>query len=295
MTAFVKKIDLALGDKLRADLLDQGFELSTPPYTVFSAKKKGVSCTLYKSGKLMVQGKDKQDFIAFYLEPEILKDFSFSYPQTLVDGTPRIGIDEAGKGDYFGPLCIAGVYASEEGLQKLIDLKVKDSKRMNDRVIKVMAAEIRRYLPHSIVKLFPQKYNELYDKFKNLNHLLAWAHATAIEELVQNTGCRKVIIDQFASEHVVENALKRKQLEVDLTQRHYGEEDPVVAAASILARAAFVDGIESLSKMVELTLPKGASSLVIDAGKQVLAKQGEEMLKKVGKLHFKTTSQIIDA
>lgn len=295
MTAFVKKIDLALGDKLRADLLDQGFELSTPPYTVFSAKRKGVSCTLYTSGKLMVQGKDKQEFIAFYLEPEILKDFSFSYPETLVEGTPRIGIDEAGKGDYFGPLCIAGVYASEEGLQKLIDLKVRDSKRMNDKVISAMAAEIKSYLPYSIVKLFPQKYNELYDKFKNLNHLLAWAHATAIEELVQNTGCRKVIIDQFASEHVVENALKRKQLEVDLTQRHYGEEDPVVAAASILARAAFVDGIESLSKMVELTLPKGASSLVIDAGKQVLAKQGEEMLKKVGKLHFKTTSQIIDA
>jgi len=295
MTAFVKKIDIALKDKLREDLVDQGFELSTPPYTFFSAKKKGVSCTLYTSGKLMVQGKDKQDFITYYLEPEILKDFSFSYPETLIDLTPRIGIDEAGKGDFFGPLCIAGVYASEEGIQKLTELKVRDSKRMNDKAIMALATQIKSSLPHSLIKLFPQKYNELYAKFKNLNHLLAWAHATAIEELVQSTGCHQVVIDQFAAEHVVENALKRKKVEVDLSQRHYGEEDPVVAAASILARAAFVEGIEALSKMVEMTLPKGANAHVIDAGKQILAKQGEEMLKKVGKLHFKTASQILDA
>lgn len=295
MTAFVKKIDLNLAEKLREDLLNQGFELSTPPYTVFSAKKKGVSCTLYTSGKLMVQGKDKADFISFYLEPEILKDLSFSYPQTMIDTKPRIGIDEAGKGDFFGPLCIAGVYASEEGIQKLLDLKVRDSKRMGDKAILSLATQIRSAVPHTVVKLFPQKYNELYGKFHNLNKMLAWGHATAIEELASETGCHTAIIDQFASEHVVENALERKGLQIDLTQRHYGEEDPVVAAASILARAAFVDGIESLSKMVELTLPKGANSQVIDAGKQVLAKYGEEMLGKVGKLHFKTASQIRDA
>lgn len=290
--AFVKKIDVALADKLRADLIDQGFEISTPPHTIFSGKTRGVSCTLYTSGKLLVQGKDMQDFIAFYLEPEILKDLSFSYPNTVVDATPRIGIDEAGKGDYFGPLCIAGVYASEEGMKKLSDLKVRDSKRMGDPAIAAMAAEIKSYLPHAIVKLFPHKYNELYGKFKNLNRLLAWGHATAIEELVQNTGCRKVIIDQFASEEVVERALKTP---VDLTQRHYGEEDPVVAAASILARAAFVEGLEALARMVELKLPKGANSQVIDAAKQVLAKHGKEMLAKVAKLHFKTTQQITHA
>lgn len=295
MSAFVKKIDLSLSEKLRNDLIDQGFEISTPPYTVFAAKKKGVSCTLYTSGKLMVQGKEMKEFISFYLEPEILKDFSYSYPQTLVEGSARIGIDEAGKGDFFGPLCVAGVYASEEGLQKLIELKVRDSKRMQDRAILALAAQIKTYLPHTVVKLFPQKYNELYEKFHNLNRMLAWAHATAIEELVQTTGCHKVIIDQFASEHVVENALERKKLQVDLTQRHYGEEDPVVAAASILARAAFVEGIESLGKMVALTLPKGASSQVIQAGKLVLAKHGKEMLQKVAKLHFKTTGQILDA
>jgi ribonuclease HIII len=172
---------------------------------------------------------------------------------------------------------------------------VRDSKRMGDPAIIAMASKIRSHFPHSIVSLFPQKYNELYTKFKNLNHLLAWGHATAIEELYNKTGCKEVIIDQFAGEHVVENALKRKNIPIALTQRHYGEEDPVVAAASILARAAFVEGIDRLSKMVEMTLPKGANSHVIAAGKKVLAKFGEPMLDKVGKLHFKTAMQIKDA
>lgn len=295
MNSFVTKIDIALAEKLKNDLFDQGFEFSTPPYTVFAAKKKGVSCTLYTSGKLMVQGKDKKDFITFYLEPEILKDLSFSYPETMVDMTPRIGIDEAGKGDFFGPLCVGGVFADENGIKKLLDMGVRDSKRMNDKAIIALASEIRTLFPHSIVRLFPHKYNELYQKFKNLNSLLAWAHSTAIEELVQKTGCKTVIIDQFASEHVVENALKRKKLEVSLTQRHYGEEDPLVAAASLLARAAFVEGIENLSKMINLTLPKGANSHVIAAGKKVLQKQGKEGLEKVGKLHFKTFEAICNA
>lgn len=295
MNSFVTKIDVALAEKIKNDLLDQGFEFSTPPYTIFSAKKKGVSCTLYSSGKLMIQGKDKGDFISFYLEPEILKDLSFSHPETMVDGTPRIGIDEAGKGDFFGPLCIAGVYADEAGIKKLLDMGVRDSKRMNDKAIIALASEIKSFFPHSIVRLFPEKYNELYGKFKNLNSMLAWGHSTAIEELVEKTGCKTAIIDQFAGEHVVENALKRKNLDISLTQRHYGEEDPVVAAASLLARSAFVEGIESLGKMLEIYLPKGASTQVIQAGKKVYQTHGREGLEKVGKMHFKTLEAILHA
>lgn len=295
MNSFVAKIDLALAEKLRNDLIDQGFELSTPPHTIFAAKKQGISLTLYNSGKLMVQGKNKKDFISFYLEPEILKDLSFSYPETMVDMTSRIGIDEAGKGDFFGPLCVAGVYAAESSMKKLIDMGVRDSKRMSDKSILTLATQIRSFFPHSIVRLFPIKYNELYEKFHNLNNLLAWGHSAAIEELVKSTGCTTVIIDQFASEHVVETALRKKKLEVSLTQRHYGEEDPVVAAASILARSAFVEGIDNLSSMVGFVLPKGASSLVIEAGKKVVEKHGKNMLSKVGKLHFKTTGLILNA
>ena len=294
-TSFVVEIDPQLGSKLSEDLVAQGFLLSHPPYTVFSAQKKGINCTLYSSGKLVVQGKEIDEFIKFYLEPQILGVFSYSYPEMEMDGTPRIGIDEAGKGDFFGPLCIAGVQADETMIRDLLKMGVRDSKTLSDKTILALAGRIRGHCPYSVVRLFPKTYNELYGNFKNLNRLLAWGHATAIEELVQKTQCTEVYIDQFASEDVVITALKRKKLQVNLKQRHKGESDPVVAAASILARAAFVNGLEELSQEVGLTLPKGASPAVISAGKALVAKYNEEILEKVAKLHFKTKDEILGA
>ncbi len=292
MNTFVATIDLSLAEKLKADLENQGFELTTPPYTIFSALKKGVSCTLYTSGKLTVQGKGKDDFISFYLEPEILQSLSYSYPEVGIEMTERIGIDEAGKGDFFGPLCIAGVHANEEGIKALISMQVRDSKRMSDKSVLSLSKKIKDRLQHSIVRLPPRKYNELYSSFHNLNQLLAWGHATAIGELVQKTSCTNVIIDQFASESLVENALKRKNITTKLVQRHRAEDDPVVAAASILARSAFLEGLDHLSAQVGMPLPKGASSAVIEAGKKLVAKNGKEILESVAKLHFKTYSDI---
>lgn len=291
---FVAKINLSLADKLREDLLTQGFELNTPPYTLFAALKSGVSCVLYTSGKLTVQGKNKDEFIRFYLEPEILGSLAYSHPEITLDLTPRIGIDEAGKGDFFGPLCIAGVQANTEQIQELVKIGVRDSKKMQDKAILELSAKIKQRVPHTVVRLTPIKYNELYEKFHNLNRLLAWGHATAIGELVEKTGCRNVIIDQFADESVVIVALERKRLEVNLTQRHKGEEDPIVAAASILARAAFVQGIEELGLMVSHTLPKGAAAHVLEAGRQLVAKKGPDVLKVVAKLHFKMTAQCLN-
>jgi ribonuclease HIII len=292
-SCFVADIDLALAEKLREDLFQQGFKISTPEYTIFSAQKKGVSCTLYTSGKLTVQGKDKDEFITFYLEPEILKNISYSYPEIKLDLNPRIGIDEAGKGDFFGPLCIAGVQAGEDKVKDLLSLGVRDSKKMSDKSVLEISKKIRNQFPYSIVRLFPQKYNELYANFQNLNRLLAWGHATAIVDLVEKTSCRKVIIDQFASEHLVISALKRKNIDVDLTQRHGAEDDVVVAAASILARAAFLEGLEQLGSGIGITLPKGASQKVIEVGKAIVAKHGEQILLTLGKLHFKTKDEIL--
>lgn len=292
MNTFVATIDLALSEKLKGDLEDQGFELTNPPYTIFSAQKKGVSCTLYTSGKITVQGKGKDDFITYYLEPEILKALAYSYPELGVDMAERIGVDEAGKGDFFGPLCIAGVYAKEEGIKELIAWGVKDSKRISDKIVLELSKKIKGRMPHSIVRLFPKKYNELYANFRNLNRLLAWGHATAIFELVEKTSCSNVIIDQFASESLVENALKQKKISPKLTQRHRAEDDPVVAAASILARAAFLEGLQQLSDTVGITLPKGASSSVIEVGKLLVGKKGKEILGDVAKTHFKTYHEI---
>lgn len=291
---FVAKIDLKLAEKLKTDLIEQGFELKQPQYTLFSAQKKGVSCTLYTSGKLTVQGKDKDEFITYYLEPEILKSLTYSYPELGIDMTARIGIDEAGKGDFFGPLCVAGVYAAgEEKIKELITLGVRDSKRMTDKIILALAKKIRAHFPCSIVRMSPDKYNELYGQFKNLNRLLAWGHATAISDLVSETGCKEVIIDKFGSEHLVISAVKKKGLDIHLTQRVRAEEDVVVAAASIVARAIFVEQIDRLSQEFGMTLPKGAGRAVPRAGIVFVAKYGKENLHRVAKLHFKTTDQVL--
>jgi ribonuclease HIII len=290
--SFVTEIDTAKASLIKEYLTSQGYEFTAPPYSIFGAKKEGVSLTLYQSGKLVVQGKNKDDLIKYYLEPEILQSLVYSYPKASIDKTPRIGIDEAGKGDFFGPLCIAGVFADSEGIDYLIKNGVKDSKKLADTQIKKIAKIIKAKLPYECVILYPQKYNELYSKFHNLNSLLAWGHATAIEALSKKTGCTKANIDQFAGKHVVERALQQKHLEIDLSQNHKGESDPVIAAASILARDAFVTGIEKLSEQYGLTLPKGASKEVILAGKKFLASYGNEKLPLVAKTHFKTKDEL---
>jgi len=292
-SVFTAQVAPELAAKLEKDLTAQGFELTKPAYTLFSAKKKGVTCTLYTSGKLVVQGKEMQEFIEFYLEPEILNDFQFSHPQASLDFTPRIGLDEAGRGDFFGPLCIAGVYADESGIRQLQEMGAMDSKRFSDASILKLARKIRAGYSYTVIRLFPLKYNELYRRFKNLNHLLAWAHAAALGDLSKKTGCTQAILDQFADKRVVENSLKQKLLEVHLEQRVRGEEDLVVAAASILARAAFLEGLETLGQEIGFPLPKGASSIVVTAGIQLVKKEGAEILEKVSKSHFKTKNEIL--
>jgi len=289
---FSTKIDVNLAPKLKKDLEDQDFQITRPPYTIFNAKKKGITCVLYESGSLVVQGKNKQEFIEFYLEPEILKSFKFTHPQAHVSMASRIGVDEAGKGDFFGPLCIAALYADEAGIKKLISLNIRDSKKITDKSILNMAKILQSDFQVAILRIFPEKYNELYLKFKNLNHLLAWAHSTVISQLVEKTSCKEVIIDQFANKSVVESAIRRKSLKINLEQKTHAEEDPVVAAASILARAAFLKGIEDLSVKYDHKLPKGASSLIIDSGKKFVELHGSPSLEKVAKIHFKTTQEI---
>lgn len=291
--SFVTEIDLSLADTMKEYLLSQGFTITVPPYSIYAAKKENISLTLYQSGKLVVQGKGKDALIQYYLEPEILKSLDYSYPEANVDKTPRIGIDEAGKGDFFGPLCIAGIYADQDSVEVLVKNGVKDSKKLGDPQIKKVAKWLKEHYAYECIILYPEKYNELYARFKNLNSLLAWGHATAIEKLFLKTGCKKAHIDQFASKHVVENALRQKKIEIDLSQSHKGEADPVIAAASILARDAFVSGIEKLSDQYEIMLPKGANHGVIQAGRKFLSLYGEEKLPLVAKTHFKTASELL--
>jgi ribonuclease HIII len=206
--------------------------------------------------------------------------------------TGWIGTDESGKGDYFGPLVVAGVYLDETLLPPLKSLGVKDSKKLSDRAVLAMDKPIRSICPHSVVAIGPVKYNFLYQKIKNLNRLLAWGHARVIENLLEKKPCSRVITDQFGDERFVLDALMKKGKEVTLEQRHKAEDDPAVAAASILARAEFLRRLDELSQKIGVTLPKGASSVVEAIAHQLIEKKGIKMLGEVAKLHFKTTSKL---
>lgn len=299
METFVHLIDKSKNKKLYDYLKEHSFEITIPPHTHYSAKKKGISITLFLSQKCVIQGKESKEFIEFFFEPEILEAFPITFKEEMapsdpsIDFSPKIGVDESGKGDFFGPLVIAGVQADEEGIKRLLKIGVKDSKTLTDKTIHSLAEKIKKECPFQIVILNPSKYNEIYTSFQNLNALLAWGHATVLESLIAKTGCNRGLIDQFANEKIVIQALKRKKIELELTQRHKGEADPVVAAASILARDAFVTRLAQLSEEAGITLPKGASAQVIAAGKNLLQKIGRENLYKYVKLHFKTLDRLI--
>ncbi len=277
---------------MQTDLESKGFILKPLPHAHFSAQSKDISCVLYRSGKLVVQGKNIKEFIQFYLEPEVLNKISFGYEELLQDQTPRMGSDEAGKGDYFGPLVIASAFIDPSTIPKLVTLGVKDSKRLSDATILKMASEIKRLIPHEVIKIFPKRYNEMYESFKNLNALLAWGHAAAIHNLSNKTGCKDILVDKFAHESVLERALRARKVELNLSQKTKGESDLAVAAASILARAGFLEGIDALAKKWQVSLPKGASNAVQQAAKEIVSKHGKELLSEVAKVHFIITQQV---
>ena len=212
---------------------------------------------------------------------------------TNLSSLSRIGIDESGKGDYFGPLVIAAVFVTPALEQDLALMQVRDSKKISDGRILEMAPDIRLLCPHSLVAIGPQRYNELYAKIKNLNRLLAWGHARALENLLQQVDCDLAIADQFGDERLILNALQEKGKQIRLVQRTKAESDLAVAAASILARADFLQRLDRLSQELSTTLPKGASAAVELAGRMVVKKYGRDRLGSVAKLHFKTTKQVL--
>ncbi len=205
-------------------------------------------------------------------------------------GISRIGVDESGKGDYFGPLVIAACHVTLDSAETLKG--VKDSKKLTDKKAIQLASIIKSTCKHSIITILPTKYNELYEKFNNLNKLLAWGHARAIENVLELVECHYVISDQFADPSVLRKSLFAKGKSIKVESRTKAEEDLAVAAASILARAEFLNRLEQLSRANKITLPKGAGPQVNIAGKEFLAMNGIDKLPLVAKMHFKTTQKI---
>lgn len=299
LTSYTCKLTDAQASALREWLQARNYKFREVPYARFAAEKDKINVVFYESGKLVLQGKGTQEFIEFVLEPEILKEAKLGYEAVLnpelLDA--RLGVDESGKGDFFGPLCVAGVYVNGTMIEKWKDAGVRDSKNISsDNRIKELA-ELIRETPGCIASVVPignEAYNRLYQKMQSVNSLLAWGHARVIENLMgqrhrMNPLPVRAISDQFASsKDVVAEALMSLGREIELVQRHKAEEDLAVAAASILARHEFVTRLGRMEKEYELEFPRGASAAVDAAAKEFIGRHGVENLPKVAKMHFRT-------
>jgi ribonuclease HIII len=262
--SFTFKIDAAQAEKLRGLLEVQGFQFREVPYTIYGAQKQKLTVNAYTSGKLLVQGRGAKEFVEFTIEPEIIGMAKLGYDEVHNPEMfqPHLGIDESGKGDFFGPLVIAGVYVEGDLPRQLLDLGVKDSKLItSDKKALEMADAIKDLITldrFNVITISPEKYNALYVQFRNLNRLLAWGHASVIENLLTRwPSCPRALSDKFAHESLVQRALK------------------------------------VLGDKIGVTLPKGASAQVKAVARDIVAKHGPEALKSVSKFHFKTYAEVV--
>lgn len=299
-TSYVCQLTADQARTLQKYLTDHAWEIDTIPYALWRARKAKTSATAYESGKLVVQGKGTAELVQFVIEPTILKEARFGYELEQAEHVQpamfqaHAGIDESGKGDYFGPLVIAAAYVDATTSRLLFKAGVQDSKAIkSEKRIRQLAELIRATTKghYSVVTIGPEAYNRMYDKMANVNRILAWGHARALENLLEIVPtCSRAISDQFGRASTVLAALQEKGRKIQLEQRHKAEADIAVAAASILARDQFVSRLAQLGAALGKPLPKGASSLVVERATELLSASGPEELGKYAKLHFRTTA-----
>lgn len=204
------------------------------------------------------------------------------------------GSDESGKGDFFGPLAVAAVGLTKAAASTLSALGVRDSKEIGDGTILELDRKIRALCPHKVVGWMPEEYNAKHEASPNVNALLGDAHAEAIAAVAAKLpGIEAAVVDQFGDEAYVEDALRALGCDLKLVQRPKADAtDVAVGAASILARAAFVRGLEKLRKAWGVAFPKGAGEDVVLAARRFLEKEGRGRLFQVAKVHFKTAKEL---
>ncbi len=277
-----------------------GYTEATRPYASFCFDGPKVNVAYFpKKGKLLVQGAGADEFLEYVLliSPSGNAPATGSPPKGLIDTSPHFGVDESGKGDYFGPLVVAGVYSDERSAHELMQLGCKDSKSISDdRAIHRIAERIKTLpgVAWEIICIGPARYNELYAEIGNLNRLLAWGHARVIAALHEKVPtCPRALSDQFANEWVLKRALGQRHLPVKLEQRPRAESDVAVAAASILARDRFVQWMQATATAAGCDIPLGCAPHVVKAARAFVQKHGAGRLGDIAKLHFKVTAQVL--
>src|SRR5277367_3071985 len=301
LSTYTLKLDDAQMEKLRSILSSRGWEAFDVAYARYAFKGRDCNVTAYESGKLVVAGKGTQEFVAMTLEPEITKAPKLGYDEVLHPDWFELhaGLDESGKGDLFGPVIAATVIADKTAIEGWIKAGVKDSKKIAESQIIKLDKMIRETHGVAVSTCFcgMEKYNLLMSKpHANLNRLLAWQHATALTQALRVKKAPRGLLDQFSKQPLVQRELaKMGTKDFDLQMRTKAEEDPVVAAASVVARAEFVRQMHTLSKAFGGPLQKGAGPLVKEQAAQIIERFGARALGNFAKLHFRTAYEVVSA
>jgi ribonuclease HIII len=286
-------LDRARADAVRAAMQDLGwtFDATAPDYAVWSARLPAVRAVYYASGKLVLQGKD-----AARAAEELFGEAPQAACGKRALKVPTVGSDEAGKGDFLGPLVVAAALVRPGQEALLAEYGVRDSKTMRDREAAEVATLLRQTVPFAVVSIAPPRYNELHKEMgANLNRLLAWAHGRAIEDVLERpeaADAAALVVDQFAKGPVLPRALLPLARAIPLEMRPRAEDNPAVAAASVLARDAFLAGLRRLGDGIGVPLAKGSGPPADQAARRVLAKGGRDLLAQVAKMHFKNAAKV---
>lgn len=288
--------------KSLAILKNNGYETSQPRKGNYcfeisiSSKSDKLKLLIYfgkKGIKKVLQG-NRDSAIFSNVNSLLFEELPFEKPD-FEEPREYIGTDESGKGDFFGPLVIAGVFVDIEKKKKLDEIGVRDSKLISHGLIRNLAESIKKISGQecfNIVIINPPRYNELYAKFGNLNKLLAWGHAKVLENILNQKESVTAISDKFGDERLILESLQEKGKRLQLHQFHKAEKYTAVAAASILARDRFNDWFDKQKKELMIDLPKGSSQKVKDAARQIKAQYSDEILHKLTKAHFKITGTL---
>jgi ribonuclease HIII len=301
LSTYTLKLDDAQMEKLRSILSGRGWESFDVAYARYAFKGRDCNVTAYESGKLVVAGKGTEEFVTMTLEPDITMAPKLGYDEVHHPDWFELhaGLDESGKGDLFGPVVAATVIADRTAIEGWIKAGVKDSKKIAESQIFALDKLIRgtHGVAVSTCLCGMPKYNLIMSRpYANLNKLLAWQHATALAQALTVKKAPRGLLDQFTKQPLVQRELKKMGVtDFDLQMRTKAEEDPVVAAASVVARAEYVRQIQTLSKAFGGPLQKGAGPLVKVQAREIIDRFGARALGNFAKLHFRTSYEVVSA
>ncbi|HEY1848238.1 MAG TPA: ribonuclease HIII [Opitutaceae bacterium] len=299
LSSYTLKLDDGQMEKVRSLLSGRGWESCDVAYARFAFKGRDCNVTGYESGKLVVAGKGTEEFVTMVLEPEVTMAARLGYDSVHHPEWFELhaGLDESGKGDLFGPVVAATVIADKAAVEAWLKAGVRDSKKIGDPQIEKLDKVIRETPGVAVETCLcgMPKYNLLMGRpGANLNRLLAWQHATALVRALGRRKAQRGLLDQFSTQPLVQRELKRMGVEgFDLQMRTKAEEDPVVAAASVVARAEYVRQIHALSGLFGGPLQKGAGPLVKAQAAQIVSRMGARSLGTFAKLHFRTAYEVV--